>query len=214
MKFCVIGVGRFGYQVATTLADNGMEVLAVDSNESIIASIRDKVTQAICMRVNDEEALRSIGVEDMATVIVAMGENFAESILVTAILKQKLKIQTVITRSISDIHRDILQVIGADSVILPEQEVGRRVADTLSLPFDALVRLSPNFCISQLPAPLRFVDQTITELALPTTYGVICIGQKIDGEITTIDEDYTIRESDILILSGAPKDMAKVAKLV
>jgi trk system potassium uptake protein len=88
MKFCVIGVGRFGYHVATTLADNGMEVLAVDSNETVIASIRDKVTQAVCMRVTDEEALRSIGVDEMDTVIVAMGENFAQSIFSNSSFKE------------------------------------------------------------------------------------------------------------------------------
>jgi trk system potassium uptake protein len=213
MKFCVIGVGRFGYYLATTLADNGMEVLAVDSNESIIASIRDKVTQAICMRVSDEDTLRSIGAEEMDTVIVAMGENFAQSILVTAILKHRLKTPTVITRSISEIHRDILQLIGADQVILPEREVGRRLADTLSLPFAALVRLSRDFCISQLPTPIRFIGQTIKELALPNTYGITCIGRRVNHDIVPLDEDYVIAPDDELVLAGSPRDIAKIAKL-
>lgn len=213
MKFCVIGVGRFGYHVATTLADNGMEVLAVDSNESIIASIRDKVTHAICMRVTDEEALRSIGAEEMDTVIVAMGENFAQSILVTAILKHRLKVPTVITRSISEIHRDILQLIGADQVILPEREVGRRLADTLSLPFKSLTRLSSNFCIGQIPAPSRFIGHSIRELELPNTYGITCIGRRVNNDIIPLEEDYLIQEDDNLIVSGTIKDIAKVAKL-
>lgn len=161
MKFCVIGVGRFGYHVATTLAENGMEVLAVDSNESIVASIRDKVSQAVCMRVTDEESLRSIGVDEMQTVIVAMGENFAQSILVTALLKHRLNIKRVITRSISEIHREILQLIGADEVILPEREEGKRLADRLSLPFNALVRLSADFCIAQIEAPEKFLKKVL-----------------------------------------------------
>ena len=81
MRFCVIGLGRFGYQVATVLGENGMEVMAIDSDESIVASIKDKVTQAICIRIKDESSLRSIGVEEMDTVIVAMGENFDQSVL-------------------------------------------------------------------------------------------------------------------------------------
>src|SRR5258706_11709393 len=104
MKFCVIGLGRFGYQVATVLAENGMEVIAVDSNESIVASIRDLVTQAVCMRVTDEASLRSIGAEEMDTVIVATGENFAQSILITALLKKRLNVPHVIARAINDIH--------------------------------------------------------------------------------------------------------------
>lgn len=213
MKFCVIGVGRFGYHVAVTLADNGMEVIAVDSNESIIASIRDKVTQAICMRVVDEESLKTIGAEDMDTVVVAMGENFAQSILVTALLKQKLKVPNVITRSISEIHRDILQLIGADQVILPEREVGRRLADTLSLPFKALTRLSTNFCISQIDVPESFVNMTIKDLDLYNNYGVQCIGHKVDNNIVTISDDYIIKENDQLIIAGAPKDVEKLARL-
>lgn len=213
MKFCVIGVGRFGYHVATTLADNGMEVLAVDSNESIIASIRDKVTQAICMRVSDEEALRSIGAEEMDTVIVAMGENFAQSILVTALLKHRLKVPRVITRSISEIHRDILQIIGADQVILPEQEVGIKLADTLSLPFQTIMRISPNFSISQRKAPAKFVSKTVKELKIKSNYHVNCIGRKINDNVVIIEDDHKITEQDILLFSGDNKDLAKIAKL-
>lgn len=213
MKFCVIGVGRFGYHVATTLAENGMDVIAVDSNESIIASIRDKVTQAICMRVVDEESLHSIGIDEIDTVIVAMGENFAQSILITAILKQKLKISNVITRSISKIHQDILQLIGADQVILPEQEVGIRLADNLSLPFKSVIRISSNFSISKLQVPKNFVGKTIKELEIETDHNVKCIARKENDQFIPIEENYIIKLFDILIFSGTNKDLAKLAKL-
>lgn len=213
MKFCVIGVGRFGYHVAVTLAENGMEVLAVDSNEAIVASIRDKVTQAVCMRVTDEEALRSIGVEEMGTVIVAMGENFAQSILVTALLKHRLHIPRVITRSISEIHREILQLIGADEVILPEREIGKKLANRLSLPFNTVLRLSPQFCISEIEAPERFVNKSLKTLQLPEQYGVTCIAHKIEGDVEPVDEGYIIKAGDTLLLSGTIKDMTKFARL-
>jgi trk system potassium uptake protein len=213
MKFCIIGVGRFGYHVAVQLADNGMEVLAVDSNETIIASIRDKVAHAICMRVTDEEALRSIGVDEMGTVIVAMGENFAQSILVTALLKHRLHIPLVITRSISEIHREILQLIGADEVILPEREVGRRLADTLSMPFKTLMRLSPQFCIAQIEVPEKFVGKTIQKLSLPSSYGVTCIGLNVEETLEPISEQHVLASKDLLILSGTAKDLARFDKL-
>ena len=75
-----------------------------------------------------------MGVDEIDTVIVAMGENFAQSVLVTALLKKKLHIKQVIARAINSIHKDILEVVGADQVILPEQDVGIRLADNLSLP--------------------------------------------------------------------------------
>ncbi len=212
MKFCVVGVGRFGYHVATTLAENGMEVLAIDSNEAIIASIRDKVTQAVCIRIRDEDSLSSIGVEEMGIVIVAMGENFAQSILVTALLKHRLQIQTVITRSISDIHRQILLLIGADQVILPEREEGRRLADLLSLPFDAVTRLAANFCISYLEAPEKFQKKSIKELDFRATYGVVCIGKRVDQDIEALEDEYIITENDVLLFSGTIKDLARLPK--
>ncbi|MGC2310471.1 MAG: TrkA family potassium uptake protein [Candidatus Babeliaceae bacterium] len=214
MKFCVIGVGRFGYQVATTLAEHGMEVLAVDSSETTIASIRDKVTQAICMSVSDEEALRSIGIEEIGTVIVAMGENFAQSILVTALLKQKLKVPLVIARSISQIHKEILQLIGADQVVLPEQEMGRRLADNLSLPFNSLLRVTSHFSISQIKIPQRFVGKTTKELRLFGNYHVYAIGYKKDDEVLPLEPSYRFNADDVLLCAGLNDDLAKIAKLL
>jgi len=203
MKFCVIGLGRLGYQVATTLAENGMEVMAVDSNESIIAAIRDHVTQAICMRVTDDHSLRSIGVDEMDTVIVAMGENFAQSILVTALLKKKLKIPYVIARAIDDIHSEILKLVGADQYILPEREVGIRLADNLSTPFMDLVRLDENFSVSQLMAPDWLVGKKIEEVDFAHSFGIQCIGIKQENNIVDISPQHVITKTDKLILSGS-----------
>ncbi len=212
MKFCVIGFGRFGYHVATTLAENNMEVLAIDSNEAIIADIRDQVTQAICIRIRDVESLKTIGVDETDTVIVAMGENFAQSILVTALCKQKLKIRRVITRSISDIHREILLLIGADQVILPEREEGRRIADLLSLPFKAVTRLAANYLISELIAPEEFQKKSISELNFPESYGVICIGKRDGEDIEPITPTYLVTENDVLLFSGTIKNLTRLPK--
>lgn len=213
MKFCIIGLGRFGYHVATGLAENGMEVLAIDSNESIIASIRDKVTQAICMRVHDEAALRSVGVDEMDTVIVAMGENFAQSILVTALLKKRLEVKRVIARAINDIHKEILHLTGADQVVLPEQEIGIRLADNLSTPFTELIRLSKDFSISQITAPQAFVGQKAKDIHFYDDYNVSCIGVKHGEEIAFLTPDYTITKDDILIFSGHNKELERIARL-
>jgi len=213
MKFCVIGLGRFGQQVAKVLAENGMEVMAVDSNESIVASIRDSVTQAVCMRVIDESSLRSIGIDEMDTVIVAMGENFAQSILITALLKKRLKIPKVIARAINDIHKEILTIVGADRVILPEQEIGIRVADNLSSPFLDLIRLSKDFSISQILSPKEFVGKSIRDLALYINYKVHCIGVKDGDTVIGIDPNHVITEDEKLIFAGNNDDLEKIAKL-
>lgn len=213
MKFGVIGLGRFGRDVATLLAENGMEVMAVDDNEEVIASVRDSVTHAVCIRITDEASLRSIGMDEMETVIVAMGENIAQSILITALLKKKLHIQKVITRAVSEIHKEILTLVGADQVILPEKEVGIHLADRLSSPFIDLVRLTKDFSISQLIAPKKFIGKRVKDLNLFENYQVYCIGLKEGDEIVSINPDHLIMAIDRLVFSGDKESLEKITKL-
>lgn len=211
MKFGVIGLGRFGYHVATTLTENGMEVLGVDMNEHIVSSIRDFVTHAVCMQISDETSLRSIGMDEMETVIVAMGENFAGSILITALLKKKLQIPLVITRAINEIHKDILLLIGADQVILPEQEIGIKLANNLSLPFNVLSRLSKTFSIAQINATPKMIGKKMSDLNLFKEFHIICLGRKKNEEITFIEPRYVIEEHDVLIIAGKNSDLEVIS---
>ena len=98
-----------------------------------------------------------------------------------------MNVPLVITRAISEIHKDILKLIGADQVILPEQEIGIKLADTLSAPYAQLLRITPNFGIGQLIAPQKFVNRSIADLNLGQKYSVHCIGLQIaDEEIVNI----------------------------
>lgn len=213
MKFCVIGLGRFGYEVATTLSENGMEVLGVDSSETIIASIRDLITQAVCLQIIDEGSLRSIGVEEMDTVIVAVGENFAESILITALLKKRLNIPRVITRAVSAIHKEILLLVGADRIVLPEQEIGKKLANNLSSPLLDTLKLSEHFYISYVDTPERFIGKTINEINFYSNYKVRCVGIKKDEEMYPADPQYKLVADDKLMLAGDKDDINRIARL-
>ncbi len=210
MKICVIGLGRFGYQVATTLTDNGVEVLAIDSNEKLINGIKDRVTHAICLNVATEEALRSIGIEEMDVVIVCLGEDFAQSTLITALLKQHFNVPRVISRSVDTLHKEILMLIGADQVVLPEQEIGTRLADMLSLPFNALMRLTPTFSLSYRKAPKSCIGRPIS--CLHEAFSVICVGKKQKESIESVPHDYLIKEQDILIYAGTNDALERLAR--
>ncbi|MFC1841473.1 potassium channel family protein [Candidatus Dependentiae bacterium] len=212
MKFCVIGLGRLGYSVATRLAENGMEVIAIDMDESIIAAIRDHVTQAICMQVIDEDSLHSIGIEEIDTAVVATGKNFAQSVLITALLK-KLNVPRVIARAINDIHKEILILLGADRIVQPEKEVGIRIADKLSSPFTDIFRLTQNYSISQIVSPSTFVGKTPAEIDFVKNYQVNFLGVKEDEQTITFDMEHKIEENDKLIFSGDNKHLEKIAKL-
>jgi len=211
MKFCVIGLGRLGYTVATRLAENGMEVMAIDQNETIISTIKDYVTQAICIQIRDEISLKSIGIEEIDTAIVATGENFAESILMTALLK-KAAVPKVIARAVNDIHKDILSVLGAERIILPEKEVGTVLADTLSSPFLDTSRLTENFSISLVVAPKKLIGSMLKDINFINEYNVNFIGIKEDGANIARNLDHIIKENDKLIFAGENKYLEKIAK--
>ncbi len=215
MKFCVIGLGRFGYQLATNLAEHGMDVLAVDSNESLVSSIKDQVTHAICMRVVDESSLRNIGADEMDTVIVAMGESFAQSILITALLKKHLAVPMVITRATNDLHKEILKLVGADRVVLPEKEIGIKLADNLSSPFTDLVRLSSDFAISMLQAPKSFEGKKLKDLRLFEDYKIQCIGlkNKETNQIILISPEYIVQKNDRMVLAGKTEQLEEITEL-
>ena len=211
MKCCVIGLGRFGSQMAIKLAENGVEVLAVDDNEKTVEAIRNKVTQAVCFRIEDEEALRALGIEEMDTVIVAMGENFAESIILTALLKKNLHIPYVISRARNKIHEDILKLTGADKVIMPERDSGIRFANSLSLRFTDYIPVSDNFAVTHIKAPESFVGKTIAELQLRKSRNIACVAVKREDEtVSLISLEYVVMENDILVVCGANKDLSRL----
>lgn len=209
MKFCVIGLGRFGYQLAVSLAENGMEVLAVDENEKIVESIRDKVTQAVCFHIEDENSLRALGIDDMDTAVVAMGENFAGSIIITALLKKSLNISYVIARARNKIHGTILNLTGVDKVIMPERDSGVRLAKSLSLQFSEFTPLTESFAITQIETPPEFVGKTIAELQLRKSRNVACLAVRKDDETVLVGLEYVVMEGDVLVLCGANKDLAR-----
>ena len=213
MKFCIIGLGRFGMQVAKSLAENGMEVMAVDSNEAIVASIRDNVTQAICMRVTDEASLRSIGIDEMDTAIIAIGENFAQSILITALLKKRLHIPTVIARATSDIHKEILNIVGADRVILPKKRL------VLSSPISSAYLLLTLFALQKTSLEPRLLLQRLLwanhsrDSRYLKQHNVYCVGLQQNDTITTIMPDHIIAKGEKLFFVGNNDDLEKIIKL-
>jgi trk system potassium uptake protein TrkA len=208
MKFCIIGLGRFGFQLAESLAKQGMEVLGIDKDEAIVSSIKDKVTQAVCLDIRNEESLLSVGIEEMDTVIVAMGEDFEQSVLITALLKKRLNIPYVIARSTNAIHDDILRLVGANKVVLPERYVGKRLAINLSLPFVELIHITDTFSITQLRAPKDFIGKTIGDLDLLKTRHISCTAVKKGEDIVLVSPDYVIMENDVLLLAGENKHLA------
>ncbi len=202
MKYCVIGIGCFGFQVATLLAENGIEVLVLDKDELKIEAIRDKVTQAITMNIKDESALRAIGIEEMDAVIISMGKNFNDAAILTRIVKHNIKIPMVITRTTDATKKEILELIGADQVILPEHNAAMQLVDNLTAPFPHAVRFADRFSIIHVTAPEQFINKSLQELHIFDVFSIHCIAVKRGEEVFVSKPDLVIQEQDILYLAG------------
>lgn len=166
----VIGLGLFGRQVARTLAQLGVDVIAVDRDPALVEAVKDQVTTAVCADLTDEKALLESGVLQADTVVVAIGEAMEASILVTALLR-KHGVRQIVARSHSDLHAQVLLTVGATRTVDPEDEMGQRLAHDLYAPdVHARIRLSTGQEIVEFEAPKAFVGQTVQALQFREKY--------------------------------------------
>jgi len=212
MKFCIIGVGRFGKQLAMSLAEHNAEVLAIDSDEHEIAGVHNYVTQAICTEIIDAASLEAIGIDEIDVAIIGIGEEVAQSILIAAIIKKRFKHVKVIARATSQTQKEILDLLKVDLVVRPEQESAIDLADILSSPFTNLARLSKTFSIGQISISQKFVGKKIKDLNLFNNYKLNCIAVKREKELIAINENYTLLDNDDLIIAGNDESITAFEK--
>ncbi len=221
-KFAVIGLGRFGGALARNLAQRGAEVIAIDKDSKLIDEIKEEVTLAVRLDSTDEEALRSQGINQVDVAIVSIGEDFEDSVLTTALLK-RLGVKTVITRArasrtASRIQERILELVGADRVVLPEVEMGKRLAQSLSIS-NVLdyVPISDKYSAAEIYSPGSFWGKTIGELRIREKYKVTILeikkmsGEGKEAKVKKINyfpqPSDMIEKGDILLVAGEEKDV-------
>ena len=213
MKFCVIGIGHYGYEVATTLSERGFDVLAIDRDENRIEKIRDHVAQSICINILDSNSLKTINIENMDGVIIGFGKNFADTAIITRILKKELEHPLVIARTNSDIKSEILNLIGADRIVRPEYYSALNLADNLSSPFPTTTRFNHDYSVVEFAAPSQFIAQSLVELDLLGNYNVHCVAVRRHSDMLTATPDLVIHEQDTLFLAGENNNLKKLANL-
>ena len=209
-QFAVIGLGRFGSSLATTLAERGQQVLAIDKNEELVHNVMDIVSKAVCLNATDEKALKSVGLQGVDVAICGIGTNLENSILVTLLLKD-LNVPEIICKADSMEHKKVLEKIGATKVILPEKDTGERLAMTLISTSDTIldhIGLSENSSIIEKIVPADFVGKNLRDLNLRAQYGVniIAIKKKIkakkDGEEVSEEQINVTPHAEDIVSSG------------
>ena len=214
-QFVVIGLGRFGASVAKTLYSLGNDVLAIDKDEDLIQDISDSVTHAVQMDATDENALRTLGLRNFDVAVVTIGANIQSSVMVTLLVKE-LGVKYIIAKGNSDLHAKVLYKIGADRVILPEKDMGVRVAHNLvSSSILDYIELSPDYSILEIK-PLKVWDnKTLNELNLRSKYGINVIAIKKGEEIDiTPSANAVIDSEDTLVVIGPINDLSNLEEII
>ena len=210
-QFVIIGLGRFGSSVAKTLYALGHDVLAIDSNEDLVQQISDSVTHAVQMDATDENALRTLGLRNFDVAVVTIGANIQASVMATLLVKD-MGIKYIIAKGNSDLHAKVLYKIGADRVILPEKDMGVRVAHNLvSSSILDYIELSPDYSIIEIESPKEWYGKSMKELSLRSKYGINVMAIKRNNEVNiSPDADDVINKDDIVVAIGSAEDLTKL----
>ena len=211
-QFVVIGLGRFGTSVAKTLTALGHEVLALDKNEQAVQSIMQEVTQAVQADARDEETLRALGVRNLDVAVVAIGDDLEANILITLMLKE-MGIPHVVAKAQSGQHGKVLEKIGADKVVYPEQDMGIRLANNLiRTNVMDFIELSLDYSIFEIIAPTKFINQTLGKLDLRAVYkiNVLAIKKGADRIDIAPGANAVVEARDILVIVCNKKALSKL----
>src|SRR3954452_13313339 len=214
-EFAVIGLGRFGGSICRTLAEQGMEVMAIDNNEDRVNEYSMIASHAVVGNTTDEKVLKSLGIRNFDHVIVAIGDDIQASILTTIILKE-LGVKNITVKAQNDYHEKVLLKIGADKVVHPERDMGRRIAHNMasSSVLDYL-ELSDEHSIVEIVANKKISGHSIIDLDIRKKYGLNIVAIKRGLEIIVspkANED--IRANDVLIVIGADEDIDRFERKV
>jgi len=211
-QFIVLGLGRFGSAVATTLVELGHEVLGVDNDEERVDDLKDKITQVVQADITEEKVLKELGVKNFDAAIVSIATNLEASILVTMMLKE-MGLKYIIAKAQNNLHAKVLKKIGVDKVVFPERDMGARIAQRLITPnIKDYIELEPDYNVIEIEALPEFVDKSLSELDLRNKYGINVLAIKRDNSfnISPRAKD-VIKKGDFLIVIGETKKITELA---
>jgi len=204
-SYAVFGLGRYGGAVAKELIDSGAEVIAVDSNERIVEDLVGEFPICKCADITDKEVIKQLGISNVDVVIIALAGEFEASVMSTMLCKE-LGVGQVIVKCSSEMHRAILEKIGADVVVFPEKDSGIRLAkNLLSSGFVDIADISEDVSIIELNARTEWIGKSLRELELRRKYSINVIALTRNGNVKIAVQPDTIIEGGMKMIVIANK---------
>jgi trk system potassium uptake protein len=226
MKYIIIGLGNFGASLAERLTKKGHEVIGVDSKMEKVESLKESITHTICIDCTDPQGVTHLPFNDTDIVFVAIGEDEGANIMATALMKTH-KVKRLISRAVSPLHQTVLEAMGVDEIVHPEEETAERWAKKLHMRnvIDSF-ELTVNYNIIEATTPKGFIGKTIQEIGFRKNYNIVLLTiikmvehksiigtakkeQEVQGVVSTRT---VVEEGDILVIYGNIKDIQNVLR--
>lgn len=221
-KFAVIGVGRYGYTIAKRLAEKGAQVFAFDSDEEKIEDIKEDVAFAVTLDSTDIKALMTQNLLDMDAVVVAIGENFEATIL-TSVHLLDIGVKRIIARASGAHQKLILQKVGIQEILTPEDEVAHVIREKLINPsIVSFLQLPDDYEIAEIIAPKGCVGRALESIEFRNKYELTLVtikrefdikkksGDCIEQHVIGVPKsDTVIQERDTLVIFGTSKSLQR-----
>lgn len=212
--YVIIGLGKFGKSLALNLAEEGKNVLAIDTNSEIVKSIEGAVTHAVVADATKKDVLTTLGVQNFDCAIICIGDDLAASMLASLICKE-LKVPYVIAKSQSNQHKELLEKVGVDLVIFPEVYMSKKLTTALTDPFtNEIAKITEDYRIVEIICPAKWVDKSIREINIRKKYGISVVLIKSGENIIEPLPETVFEKGDSLVISGSPKNIDSIEKKI
>lgn len=206
-SYAVFGLGRYGKAVAKELAEDGAEVLAVDINEEVVNAASVEIPYCKCADITDAEVIKQLGIANVDVVIISMAGDLEASVMATMLCKE-VGVKTVIVKCANEMNCKILSKVGADRVVLPENESGIRLAkNLLSSGFMDIIELSKDVSMVELDVKPEWEGKSLIELSLRKKYSinVVAIVRGKDVCTNINPEEPLIQEMRLIVIGNTSK---------
>ncbi len=226
MKYIIIGLGSFGASLSEKLTAQGHEVIGVDINMNKISALKEKITHTICLDATDQNTVGGLPLKDTDIVIIAIGEDQGANVMATALMKNH-RVKRIISRAINPIHENVLQAIGVDEIVHPEEETAERWAKKLCFKgVEDSFELNSYFSIVEVALPKRFENKTVKEVRFREKYNLLILttvkkpsvkaaigNHKRILDVQSVVTPSTLLEpGDLVVLYGSNKDISEFIK--
>lgn len=200
-QFAILGLGKFGRSMAEALYENGNDVFCCDINEAVVHEVSEYATHVIQADAADKFVLERIGLKNFDVVIIAFSNDFEASVI-TSMIAKEMNVPYVIAKANGLRQKQILETIGVNRVILPEKEMGEKVAyELITNDLLGYIHRSERFDIIEMKPQPDWVGKSLSKLRLRQTESINIIAIIRGTEvIAVIDPQVELDENDSLIV--------------